>query len=228
MNYKINLLLVLFIAFALFSCKEISYKDRIKEGYIQYDIEYMDDSLNEFMYNLLPQKMTIKFKDDNTVNKMEGFSGVVSFTHIQNVKKEKNITLVKFMNKRYKYIEQQEEESLFFEEIPGMKISSTDEVKTILGYECKKAIVTSKSNEFDPFPIYYTQDISIRHANSHTPFKSIDGVLMQFQVRLYDINMQFNACNVKEAKISDEEFTIPEGYEAINRKTMKEIIALIK
>ena len=76
------------------SCKEIKHKDRIREGYIEYNIEYLDDSLDSFMIGLLPKKMTVKFKNNNTINKIEGFSGIVSFTHIQNFREKKNITLV--------------------------------------------------------------------------------------------------------------------------------------
>jgi hypothetical protein len=113
----------LFIIFLLIfitsnSCKEIQHKDRIKEGYIEYNIEYLDDSLDSFMVGLLPKKMTIKFKNNNTINKIEGFSGIVSFTHIQNYRDKKNITLVKVLNKKYKYVEKINEESLFFEQLP--------------------------------------------------------------------------------------------------------------
>jgi len=66
--------------------------------------------------------MTVKFKNNNTINKIEGFSGIVSFTHIQNFRDRENITLVKVLNKKYKYVERLNDESLFFEKLPGMKI----------------------------------------------------------------------------------------------------------
>ena len=44
----------------LASCKEIEHKDRIKEGFIEYDIEYLDDSMDNFMKGFLPKKMVIK------------------------------------------------------------------------------------------------------------------------------------------------------------------------
>ena len=184
---RIRTFVVIVLIFILLgSCKKIQHKDRIKEGYIEYNIEYLDESLDSFMKGLLPKKMTIKFKNNNTINKIEGFSGIVSFTHIQNYKERKNITLVKVLNKKYKYVEKINDKSLFFEELPGMKIEELDTTLTICGFKSKKAKVTLPDTNIEPFDIYYTNDIIINNVNAQTPFKSIDGVLLGFQIKLYD------------------------------------------
>lgn len=212
----------------LSSCKEIQHKDRIKEGFIEYDIEYLDESIDGFMKGLLPKKMTIKFKNNNTLNKIEGFSGIVSFTHIQNFKEKKNITLVKVLNKKYKYIEKINDKSLFFEELPGMKIEDQDTIVEICGFKSKKAKVIIPNSNVEPFYIYYTNDIIINNVNAQTPFRSIDGVLLEFQLKLYDMPMRLTASKIESAEIPSEDFKIPKGYDSINRKTMVEIIELLK
>jgi len=212
----------------LYSCKEIQHKDRIKEGYIEYDIEYLDKSLDSFMKGLLPKKMTIKFKNNNTLNKIEGFSGIVSFTHIQNYKDKKNITLVKVLNKRYKYIEKINDKSLFFEDLPNMQIELQDTIVELCGFKSKKAKITVPDSEFEPFFIYFTDDIIINNVNAQTPFKSIDGVLLEFQLKIYDMPMRLTARKVIETEVSTDDFEIPKGYHTINKKTMIEIIELLK
>lgn len=226
---KIRLLAVIVLIFAIFnSCKKIQHKDRIREGFIEYKIEYLDDSLDSFMIGLLPKKMTIKFKNNNTINKIEGFSGIVSFTHIQNYKEKKNITLVKVLNKKYKYIENLSDESLFFEKLPGMKIELQDETKEICGFSSQKVKVIIPESHIDPFYIYFTKDIIINNVNAQTPFKTIDGVLLEFQMKVYDMNMKLTANNIESAEVSSAEFEIPDDYASINRKTMIEIIELLK
>ncbi|MFO7829192.1 MAG: hypothetical protein R6V23_11255 [Bacteroidales bacterium] len=227
---KFRIFIITFILFvtAFYSCKELQQKDRIKEGFIEYNIEYMDDTLDSFMIGLLPKKMMIKFKDNNTINKIEGFSGIVSFTHIQNYKEKKNTTLVKVLNKKYKYVEKINESSLFFEELPGMKIEHMDEEKEICGFMSKKAKITLPDSTFQPFYIYYTDDIIISNVNAQTPFKSIKGVLLEFQVKFYDLNMRLTANKIQETEISSDHFKVPEDYQNINRKTMVEIIELLK
>ena len=217
------------IIILLFSCKKFEFKDRIKEGYIDYNIEYLDDTLDRFIKGLLPKKMTVKFKNNNTLNKIESLSGIVSFTHIQNTKENTNITLVRVLNKKYKYSEKINDSSIFFESIPGIKIETIEEdEKNIAGLNCKKALVTIPDNKTEPFYIYYTNDIIISNPNAHTPFNSLDGVLLEFKVKLYNMNMKLTATKIVETKIESEEFKVPEGYIPINRKTMEEILSLLK
>ncbi|HAF30002.1 MAG TPA: hypothetical protein DCG75_13255 [Bacteroidales bacterium] len=220
---------IIALIFTLFnSCKKVQHKDRIREGYIEYDIEYLDDSMDSFMKGLLPKKMTIKFKNNNTINKIEGFSGIVSFTHIQNFREKRNITLVKVLNKKYKYVEKLNDKSMFFEELPGMKIEVQDTSLEVCGFKSKKARITIPDSNVEPFYIYYTDDIIINNVNAQTPFKSIDGVLLEFKLKLYDMPMKLTARKIQEAEISSEDFEIPKGYESINKKTMIEIIELLK
>ncbi|MFC2151667.1 hypothetical protein ACFLSE_03995 [Bacteroidota bacterium] len=226
---RIRAIVIITLIFTLLSsCKKIQHKDRIREGYIEYDIEYLDDSMDSFMKGLLPKKMTIKFKNNNTLNKIEGFSGIVSFTHIQNYKEKKNITLVKVLNKKYKYVEKINDQSLFFEELPGMRIEELDTIVEICGFKSKKAKVTIPDSNIEPFFIYYTNDIIINNVNAQTPFKSIKGVLLEFQLKLYDMPMKLTAKKVQAAEVASEDFKIPEGYDSINKKTMIEIIELLK
>jgi hypothetical protein len=220
---------IIALIFTLFnSCKKVQHKDRIREGYIEYDIEYLDDSMDSFMKGLLPKKMTIKFKNNNTINKIEGFSGIVSFTHIQNFREKRNITLVKVLNKKYKYVEKLNDKSMFFEELPGMKIEVQDTILEVCGFKSKKARITIPDSNVEPFYIYYTDEIIINNVNAQTPFKSIDGVLLEFKLKLYDMPMKLTARKIQEAEISSEDFEIPKGYESINKKTMIEIIELLK
>jgi len=216
------------IFIALSSCNKIQQKDRIREGYIEYEIKYLDDSLDNFMKALLPKTMTIKFKNNNTLNKIEGFSGIVSFTHIQNFREKRNITLVKVLNKKYKYIERIDDESLFFEKLPGMIIEEQDTLVEICGFNSKKAKVTIPDSKVEPFYIFYTDDIIINNVNAQTPFRSIDGVLLKFQLKLYGMAMQLTAKKIVTTEIPSTHFKIPDGYEPINRKTMAEIIELLK
>ena len=226
---RIKAIITIVLVFTLLSsCKKIQRKDRIKEGYIEYDIEYLDKSMDSFMKGLLPKKMTIKFKNNNTLNKIEGFSGIVSFTHIQNFREKKNITLVKVLNKKYKYVEKINSKSMFFEDLPNMQIELQDTVVEICGFKSHKAKITIPDSNIEPFYIFYTNDIIINNVNAQTPFKSIDGVLLEFQLKLYDMPMRLTAKKVVETEVSTEDFKIPKGYASINKKTMIEIIELLK
>jgi len=220
------------IILMLSKCKQVPFKsEKITEGYIEYNIEYRGDSMDSFIQSFLPDKMQIKFKDHNTKNKLKCMSGLFNLTNIKKYKEQTNITLVNFLNKKYKYIENNTAPSLFFEQRPDVIIERTDSTKTIAGISCKEAKITYPTNAFnkkEKFSIFYTSQIDIKGFNNQTPFESMEGVLLEFQLLFYDVPMKFTATKIKQTSISSDEFKVPEDYKRINRKTMKEIIELLK
>ncbi|MDA3780795.1 MAG: hypothetical protein PF487_11345, partial [Bacteroidales bacterium] len=131
---KKGILLIIVITSLLFNfCKKKGTNHKLDQGLIKYDIEYLDDSIQDFMVTFLPKKMVIRFKNNNTINKLEGLSGIINFSHIQNYKQKENITLVRILHNKYKYIEEIGKPSIFFSELPNIKIAETGETKEIAG-----------------------------------------------------------------------------------------------
>ena len=225
-------LLLLFLILSLSQCKDTPFKsDKISEGYIEYDVQYLGDSIDRFIQSFLPDKMKIKFKNHNTKNTLKCMSGLFTITNIKKYKKSTNITLVNFIDKKYKYIESNKDPSLFFQQRPDIIIKHTDSTKQIAGYTCKESKIiypTKKLNNNQQFSIYHTDKIDIKGFNKQTPFESIDGVLLEFQLLFYGIPMKFTATKVTGKEIPAKEFKVPGNYKRINRKTMKEIIELLK
>ncbi len=225
-------LLLTFLILTLSQCKDTPFEsDKISEGYIEYDVQYLGDSIDTFIQSFLPDKMKIKFKNHNTRNTLKCMSGLFTISNIKKYKEETNITLVNFIDKKYKYIESNKEPSLFFQQRPDLIIRHTDSTKQIAGYTCKETKITyptKKLNKKEQFSIYHTDKINIKGFNKQTPFESIDGVLLEFQLLFYGIPMKFTATKITGKEIPSEEFEVPGNYKRINRKTMKEIIELLK
>jgi GLPGLI family protein len=213
------------------SCsKQKNQANRIDEGYITYDIEYMGDSLEKFVKAFLPGEMKLFFKNHNTKNHISDATGMIAFTHIKNHAKGIQTSLVDIFSHKYKYIENLGEESIFFQSESGIRVEKLDETKRIAGYLCRKARVTHPHSE-NPgadFNIYYTDQIDIAGFTQQTPFRGLEGVLMEFQIEMYHIPMKLIATEIKTKQISEEIFSIPPGYKAVNKKTMKEIMELLK
>ena len=213
------------------SCsREKNQTNRIDEGYIRYEIQYTGDSLGKFVKAFLPGEMKLFFKNHNTKNQLSDPTGMVAFTHIKHQAEGMQTTLVDIFNHKYKYIERLGEESIFFRSKSGIRVKKLDETKHIAGYLCHKARVThphSENPEAD-FHIYYTDQIDIEGFTQQTPFQDLQGVLLEFQVEMYHIPMKLIAKEIKPTTISEEIFSIPTGYKAVNKKTMKEIMELLK
>lgn len=219
------------VIFFLASCSKKQEKTgEIDEGYIEYKMEYMGDSLDAFVQTFLPKRMKIIFKNNNTKNEISDPTGMVAFTHIKDYNNRIHTTLVDVMKHKYKYREDLSEKSIFYQTRPNIKISRQDTMKNIAGYSCRKAEITypTADNENVRFNIYYTDKINIKGFTDLTPFQEIDGVLLEFQLEIYQIPMRLVATKVQQKEISPEEFSIPSDYKRVNKKTMQEIIELLK
>ena len=109
-----------------------------------------------------------------------------------------------------------------------MQVSPIDTNVLVCGFNSHMARISVPNSHIKPFNITYTNDILINNVNDLTPFKEIKGVLLEFPIKIYGMDMKLTAKKVKRSKVSNEEFIIPKEYIQINKKTMIEIIELLK
>ena len=76
--------------------------------------------------------------------------------------------------------------------------------------------------------MYYTNDIGISHSNWYTPFREIEGVLLEYQVRKYNYEMRLTALEVIKEEINDNVFSVPGDYENISKQEMDKILEPFK
>lgn len=228
-NYAI-LGLFTFSFILLVGCIDKTPSKNFTEGYIEYSIEYEDDQPSKYGNNLRPTKMVVKFKNNNTINKIEGLSGAFSFAFIQNLETQTNYTLVKLLNKKLFYQEPIVDGSYPFayHEMPSLTFNFTNEETEILGFDCRKVIATYNDSLQKSFEILFTNEISVNVPNFNSPFDTIEGVMLKFSAIIFNQKMKITASNVRSSKISDDDFTIPSDYEEIDHETLKDIIALLQ
>jgi len=212
------------VAILFISCSHSFRSNDAKEGCIVYDISYIDSEENNPLISLLPANMTLNFKDNNTITKIEGYLGIFRFSYLCNAKLHQSGTLLQILDKRYIYIDKEGAMGFGYNALDGMQINKTDETKEIIGFKCKKAIVTYNDPTPKTVELYYTDEIAIENPNANNPFKDIDGVLLQFEVKMNNIGMKFKANRLEKIKIKDMEFEIPKGYKKITKEKMAEIM----
>lgn len=221
--------LLLFFLLTFSGCLDFKSKD-FNEGTIEYSIQIEDEAQPSFNSSLLPNKIIVKFRNNNTSNKVEGLSGAVTLTYINNVDDKNCLILVKFLNKK-----------LFFEEpmtsgnisttysgMPNITIKETNDSIVYQGYKCKKAIASFNDSSNYSFEILYTNDIKIVNPNANTPFESINGVMLKFKVKLYKHTMSITATTIKREHISMDNFTTPSDYVRVSKKTIEDFLSLLQ
>lgn len=213
-------LFIISVSFGLGSCGN-SGKSGVSEGIIEYDAEAVDKS--HPMADLAPSKMTVKFKDDKSIVELQAGMGLFSTTFISDPETFTMIQLVKLLNKKYVHtfdtIELNEEHGSG----PKMVIEKTNETKVIAKYNCKKAIAKFPGTDIPPFDIYYTNEIAIENPNWSNPFKEIDGVLMEYQMKRHGMELRFTARTVSQSEVDDELFEVPEDYKQVDKSELDKI-----
>ena len=217
-----GIICLFFTGLCFSSCKKEEQKEKeFDEGVIKYKIEYLNYSKDNVLHNVLPETMTVAFKDNNTRLKIEGFFGIFKFSQISNKEKKINATLLKLLDKKYKYTESIDSMATGFKKMNNLDYTDTEETKEIAGYTCNKIIVHRQDSVNKTYPIYSTDQIQIDSPNINTPYLEIDDVLLEFIISLNDIKMKIKAIDVTAKNISDKIFTIPNGYKSLSEKKMK-------
>ena len=201
----------------LLSCSE-NKKNSLSEGVIEYDAKVVDES--HPMASLAPSNMTVKFKNNKVAAQMSTM-GVFTSTFIADPFKKQFITLVKVFQDKTACVENEND---LEKELEDYKLSfqNTKETKEIAGYKCKKIIATKNNNPKEKFDIYYTDDLSYDNKDFGSPYKGIKGMLMEYRLKKFGLEMVFTAKTVTNEKISDEVFTLPAYYKVISKQEMKE------
>lgn len=213
-------LIAITYAFILFlgGCRQLDEK-YISEGSIEFDAEVVDP--NSFMASFAPKKMTVNFKNNKSCAEMSALMGVFTTSFISDPKTKTLTQLVQFGNKKFAHIKNgndlNKDNELF-----NVEIIPTDSTKIIAGYKCKKAIVHYKGGDFPDYDIYYTQELNIEHPNFANLYHMVDGVLMDYQIKKFGLEMRFTAKSVKKDNIDDAIFERPAEYKLISEKEMNE------
>jgi peptide-N-glycosidase F-like protein len=220
---KVFCFCVILLAFFASSCKYANPK-YIKEGIIDYDVKPVDES--NPMAGLAPGKMTVKFKDNMIAAEMSTM-GVFTTTFIFNPVKKTLTQLVKVFDVKQACID---DEKTIAEENKTYQLAfeETDEKKEIAGYKCKKMIATMADDPSNKFDVWYTEELNINNPNANTPYDKIKGMLMQYRLKKFGLELEFTAKGVEKEKISNDEFELPAYYKVISKKEMDEFFKSIQ
>jgi hypothetical protein len=106
---------------------------------------------------------------------------------------------------------------------PKGTVNVTNETKNIVGYICKKAIVTSDEDGVkSTFEVWFTEELGGKDANFDDPlYKDINGVLMEFIIKNPQFSMKLSATSVEKKTIAAKDFEIPADYTLTTKEELK-------
>lgn len=214
-----RLICFLSIAFLSQACSDFFKKD-IKEGVIEFKSEAVFEKDNGSMS--VPDKMVVKFKDGYVAAELEAGMGFAKMKFISDpVKKE-------FLSQVF-FIMEKKQSKMDFEEmkktnyyLPDYEVEYGKKTKEIAGYNCKNATIKFKDGT-PSYEIWYTKDISIKDPNWSNAYYKVDGVLMDYRLKKYGLELHFTATSVSEATIDSSYFTIPAEFEPVKNADLEKL-----
>ncbi|HOU99002.1 MAG TPA: hypothetical protein PLP65_09170 [Bacteroidales bacterium] len=206
------------------SCSVDSFSGKLSEGTIEYDMIYLQDEKENPLISLLPTTMTLKIKENNSIQKIEGWMGVFQMAGIAKRDDNYKAAYLKIMGEKYVFETTMDGPSFGFDEYKNMKLEPCDSVKTIAGYKCKAYNVFLNDSAKAAFTIYYTDEIHLDNPNCNNPFQQVKGVLLDYQMNFQKIPVHIQAKKVIKEDIADDEFIVPDGFQKVSKDKIQEVI----
>jgi len=217
--------LIIIFSIILIGCSGSSNKN--SEGIISYNVTYPKMDNSNFMFEFMPKKMELIFKDDKYITNLSAGMGLFKTSFIVDKDENEFSQLVKLVDKKYILTLKGEEIQESLSHLPSLTFEYLDETKQILNYTCKKSIITINDGSNDAFTVFYTDQINIKTPNWCNQFKEIEGVMLEYQYDRYGISMRFTAEKIEFKDIDDSEFKVDKKYVALPEvelnKKMQEI-----
>ena len=205
-----------------FSCKNRGDKG-INEGEIHYNITYVGN-VGGVPKEALPKTLVVYFKQNKVLFEMLSVFGSSGIVNLSNPEEKIYDTYFNFFALKYYYEASEGELFPGFDAMEGIEIKETSKTMEICGFHCKNAEITLQSDRDKIINIWYTNEIDVKNSNLGTPFKEIEGVMMDFFLYLGDAEVHFIAENVYSTTINDNTFARRNNYKKVNKEEINMFI----
>jgi hypothetical protein len=198
------------------SCDRSGDSASDKEGVIEFQTRALDET--HPLYGFAPDKATLKFKEHRFSLEMSTM-GMFNMSIIGNTDDTTMAQTIKFMNIKQACIQNAkdlENENRDFE----LNIEETKETKKMLGFTCYKLKVTKIKEPDQKFDAWYTKDLGMENSNALTPYAKVKGILLDYRIKKWGIEMQFLAKSYKNEVVPDNTFEIPSTMKMVTREEM--------
>jgi GLPGLI family protein len=207
------LYIALFVAGScLNSCSETQEAKQISEGVIEFKAKAVNASASVSM--MAPDKMIVKFRNGYSLAELEAGMGAMRIAFLSDPNKQTFTSMVSFLDKSAAEVNRQNLASRnhYFSDYT---VTQTEEIKKIANYNCKKAILKFSDGSPD-MEVWYTEEIKIADPNWSNAYYKVGGVLMDYSLKKFGLELHFTASAVKQAKIDSTVFAVPASYKMIS------------
>lgn len=185
------------------------------EGYITYQIEYLNADSLQGMEAMLPEEMILYFKENKTCTEIKLGGGLFETRMISDGVNLTMNTLVQALGqKSVLKLNKQDVDLNYSDRIP-LKLSVTNNTKSIAGYSCSEILVEDSTG--NSFNVYFTKELNVVNPNWSTPFRDIDGILLDYSLSFNGMIMHLIAKEITFKAVDSSLFVVPDNYTIIHK-----------
>ena len=192
-------------------------------GTIVFDVKTVGD-VPEQAAAMMPTEETVKMTPDKMVAIMH--SSMMDIKTIQDATSQVSNMLMDMMGQKLN-IENTAAQLADQKKKAGIvtTFKATTDTKTILGYNCKRAIMTVKSNQGaeTSSDIYYSEDFDISKFTYGSAFPEVNGLPLEFTMNQGPFSMKVTAKSIKKENIPASEFAIPTDFKKVSQDDLQTI-----
>ena len=216
MNKNLRSYAIAIAAVFLFnSCTTGLLQHRVDEGVIEYRLSFPEYDPSGIMAGMLPERTTLTFSDNKQVQEVNAGMGVFRTSMITDNEQESMDYHLSLMSKKMVAHLLPLDFSLFNTESSKPTIIYTQDVDTIAGYVCKRAVAVFDKVGEREIELWYTDQIKMTNPNWYSPFAEIEGVLLRYDLVQYGMRMRLDAISVTPGKVDQAKFVTKTDYTSV-------------
>lgn len=194
----------------------------MREGEIYYTINYVSNP-SRLSSDLLPKELVIAFRNDLISTSLKSPIGNSGITTVVNPGENIYDTYLNILAFKYYFEGNYRDVQPGFGSMEGISVHDTGRKSVICGFNCRQARVEMPDGKKSRY-IWYTTEIKAENPNRMTPYREVDGVLMDFFYIIGDAELQFTADEVLVKKVADKEFERKNNYRKVSSKYLDTLI----
>jgi GLPGLI family protein len=208
---------------ALLTIVAFTAQGQITEGHVSYKIDCVSDNPDMQMAVTMLQgsTMEIYFTEGLTRSEMK-MGTMMSISTLTNDKTGDFLMLMSGMIGKNAILTTLDEMNKEKEDTPEMEVTLVDETKVIMGYVCKKAIITAEDGSESVF--WYTEEIMVAAKGQSYLNEAVPGLPLEYEINNSGLKMVLTVTDIeKKIKKAGDlfDFKIPEGYKKMTLDQLK-------
>ncbi len=201
-------------------CSSSLLQSRVSEGTIEYALSFPGYDPNGLMAGMLPEKTLLTFTKEKQVAEVSAGMGLFRTTMMVDNEARRMDYHMSMMGKRLVSHLKPRDLDLFNSDYGRPTILFTEDIDTIAGYPCRKALAVFNRMEQPEIELWYTDRINMRDPNWFGPFAEVPGVLLRYDIVQNGIRMHLDAQRVTAGPVDEAKFSPKGDFQAVSAEVL--------